>query len=43
MPIYVRYELSGRRALVTGGAASGIGLGTVTALAEAGAKVALNH
>jgi len=39
---HVRYELSGKKALVTG-AASGIGLGTVTALAAAGAKVALNH
>lgn len=38
----VRYDLTGRKALVTG-AASGIGLGTVTALAQAGAKVALNH
>ena len=39
---HVRYELSGKRALVTG-AASGIGLGTATALANAGAKVAINH
>ena len=38
----VRYELSGRKALVTG-AASGIGLGAATALAQAGAKVAINH
>lgn len=38
----VRYELSGSKALVTG-AASGIGLGTATALAQAGAKVAINH
>jgi 3-oxoacyl-[acyl-carrier protein] reductase len=38
----VRYELSGRKALVTG-AASGIGLGTAAALARAGAKVAINH
>lgn len=38
----VRYELSGRKALVTG-AASGIGLGTATALAQSGAKVAINH
>jgi 3-oxoacyl-[acyl-carrier protein] reductase len=38
----VRYDLKGRKALVTG-AASGIGLGAVTALAQAGAKVALNH
>jgi len=38
----VRYDLSGRRALVTG-AASGIGLGAATALAEAGARVAINH
>jgi 3-oxoacyl-[acyl-carrier protein] reductase len=38
----VRYELKGRKALVTG-AASGIGLGAATALAQAGAKVAINH
>lgn len=38
----VRYDLSGRKALVTG-AASGIGLGAATALAQAGAKVAINH
>jgi 3-oxoacyl-[acyl-carrier protein] reductase len=38
----VRYELSGSKALVTG-AASGIGLGAATALAQAGAKVAINH
>jgi 3-oxoacyl-[acyl-carrier protein] reductase len=37
-----RYDLAGQKALVTG-AASGIGLGTVTALAKAGAAVALNH
>ena len=42
MPTYARYDLSGKKALVTG-AASGIGLGTATALAQAGAKVALNH
>ena len=42
MTKYVRYDLSGRKALVTG-AASGIGLGTATALAQAGAKVAINH
>jgi 3-oxoacyl-[acyl-carrier protein] reductase len=35
-------DLSGRAALVTGGA-SGIGLATVTLLARSGAKVALNH
>lgn len=35
-------DLSGRAALVTGGA-SGIGLATVSLLAEAGAQVALNH
>jgi 3-oxoacyl-[acyl-carrier protein] reductase len=39
---YVSYDLSGTTALVTG-AASGIGLGTATALAQAGAKVAINH
>jgi 3-oxoacyl-[acyl-carrier protein] reductase len=39
---HVRYELSGKKALVTG-AASGIGLGTATALAQAGARVAINH
>ena len=42
MPKLVRYDLSGRKAIVTG-AASGIGLGTAAALAQAGAKVALNH
>src|ERR1700755_33803 len=42
MSKYVRYDLSGKKALVTG-AASGIGLGTATALAQAGAKVAINH
>ncbi|TPI61460.1 SDR family oxidoreductase [Mesorhizobium sp. B3-1-3] len=36
------YDLSGKRALVTGGA-SGIGLATVKRLAESGCKVALNH
>ena len=35
-------DLAGRTALVTGGA-SGIGLATVTRLAELGARVALNH
>jgi 3-oxoacyl-[acyl-carrier protein] reductase len=35
-------DLTGRTALVTGGA-SGIGLATVTRLAELGARVALNH
>ena len=35
-------DLTGRTALVTGGA-SGIGLATVTRLAELGAQVALNH
>src|SRR6185295_450194 len=39
---HARYDLAGQKALVTG-AASGIGLGTVTALARAGAAVALNH
>ena len=33
---HARYDLAGQKALVTG-AASGIGLGTVTALARAGA------
>jgi 3-oxoacyl-[acyl-carrier protein] reductase len=42
MPPYARYDLTGKRALVTG-AASGIGLGAATALAKAGAKVAINH
>jgi len=42
MTKYVRYDLKGRKALVTG-AASGIGLGAATALAQAGAKVAINH
>lgn len=42
MPKYVHYDLSGRKALVTG-AASGIGLGAATALAQAGARVAINH
>jgi 3-oxoacyl-[acyl-carrier protein] reductase len=39
---YSRYELKGCAALVTGGA-SGIGLGTATMLAKAGARVAINH
>jgi 3-oxoacyl-[acyl-carrier protein] reductase len=39
---FVRYDLKGRAALVTGGA-SGIGLGTATMLAKAGAKVAINY
>ena len=42
MTQFVKYNLAGRRALVTG-AASGIGLGTATTLAEAGAHVAINH
>ena len=42
MTQYIRYELKGRRALVTG-ASSGIGLATATLLARSGARVALNH
>ena len=38
----IQADLSGRRAIVTGGA-SGIGLATVTMLARMGAKVALNY
>jgi len=37
-----RYDLSGKAALVTGGA-SGIGLATATMLAENGCRVAINH
>ena len=38
----IRAELTGRTALVTGGA-SGIGLACVTLLARSGARVAMNH
>ena len=38
----IRYDLSGKTALVTGGA-SGIGLATVEQLARSGATVAVNH
>lgn len=38
----IHYDLSGRTALVTGGA-SGIGLATVRMLCENGASVAINH
>jgi 3-oxoacyl-[acyl-carrier protein] reductase len=38
----IRYELSGKTALVTGGA-SGIGLATARRLAASGARVAINH
>ncbi|MGI9500789.1 MAG: SDR family NAD(P)-dependent oxidoreductase [Geminicoccaceae bacterium] len=38
----ISYDLSGRKALVTGGA-SGIGLAAVTMLARSGATVAMNH
>ena len=41
MARYVRYELNGCRALVTG-AASGIGLATASMLARSGAAVAIN-
>ncbi|MDB5317175.1 MAG: Oxidoreductase [Rhodospirillales bacterium] len=38
----IKYELSGKTALVTGGA-SGIGLATVEMLARSGCRVAINH
>ena len=38
MTQYIRYELKGRRALVTG-ASSGIGLATATLLARSGARI----
>ena len=38
----LRYDLSGKAAIVTGGA-SGIGLATATMLARNGCTVALNH
>jgi len=38
----IRYDLTGKTALVTGGA-SGIGLSTVTMLGQNGATVAVNH
>ncbi len=38
----IRYDLSGKTALVTGGA-SGIGLATATMLTAAGCRVAINH
>ena len=41
-PVMIRAELTGRTALVTGGA-SGIGLACVTLLARSGARVAMNH
>lgn len=42
MNTVITYELTGRKALVTGGA-SGIGLAVVTMLARSGAAVAMNH
>ena len=42
MPLIIEKSLSGQRALVTGGS-SGIGAAIAVALAEAGARVAINY